>query len=77
MATRTAPNQQATIEEALTVAVQAVDRGDLGKGKAALNWVLQQDPENTTAWLWMACCVTDDDAKQDCYRRVSSIISRG
>ena len=76
MATRTAPHRKSTIEEALDIAVEAVNRGEFGKGKAALNWILEQDPNNTTAWLWMACCVTEDSAKQDCYRKVSTIVSQ-
>lgn len=64
-----------TIEEALQIGVAAVDRGELEKGKAALSWVLKHDPRNTTAWLWMACCLPDDHAKQECYRRVSAISS--
>ena len=76
MATRTAPHRKTTIEEALDIAVEAVNRGELGKGKAALSWILEQDPNNTTAWLWMACCVTDDSVKQDCYQKVSTIVSQ-
>ena len=76
MAIKSAPTGRSTIEEAIDIAVEAVNRGDMGKGKAALNWVLEQDPENTTAWLWLACCMTDDEAKQDCYKHVSLITSR-
>jgi Tfp pilus assembly protein PilF len=73
MATRTFGREKPSVEQALKIGVAAVDQGDLGKGKAALSWVLKQDPNNTTAWLWMACCLPDDSAKQECYRRVSLI----
>jgi len=60
-----------TVDQALDFAVGAIAEGDPGRGRAALTWVLQQEPENTAAWIWMACCVPDEGARQECYRRAS------
>lgn len=61
-----------TVEEALDFAIDAIDRGDLKLGNAALGWVLQREPDNRVAWLWMACTVPDEQAKRGCYSRISS-----
>ena len=61
-----------TVEEALDFAIDAIDRGDMKLGNAALGWVLQREPENRVAWLWMACTVPDEQAKRGCYSRISS-----
>ena len=71
--TATAIAEPGTIKEALNIAIAAVNRGDFLRGREALSWVLQQDPNNAVAWLWMACCSPDDAARQECYRRVTTI----
>lgn len=71
MATSFHPDGFNSVEEALAMAVKAVERGDLRHGEAALNWVLKEDPKNTTAWIWLACCAPDDSSRQICYRRAS------
>lgn len=73
MAIRTKEGEKSPIEEALEFAIEAVNHGELQKAKVALDWIIKQDANNTTAWLWLACCVTDDEAKQNCYKQVSSI----
>jgi len=62
-----------TLQEALDFAIEAVDRGDITNGKAALEWVIKQDPGNVNAWLWLACCMPTDSDRQACYRKVSVI----
>jgi Tfp pilus assembly protein PilF len=62
-----------TISQALQIAIEAVNQGELGRGRKALAWVLKHDPNNAVAWLWMACCSPDDASRQECYRRVTSI----
>ena len=62
-----------SIQDAIESAVEAIQRGDLGHGRATLTWVLREDPANRLAWLWMACCVTEDEARQECYRRASHV----
>jgi len=59
--------------EAVQSAVEAIQRGDLGQGRATLTWVLREDPNNRLAWLWMACCVADEPARDECYRRASTL----
>lgn len=61
-----------TIEEALRVGIDAVDKGNINAGKNALSWVVKQDPHHTLAWIWLACCVVDDEAKAECYRRAAA-----
>jgi Tfp pilus assembly protein PilF len=67
------PNTYPSIQEALDSAIQAVEGGDLQRGEAALSWILQKDPDNAVAWIWLACCAPDDTTRQACYRRVSAI----
>lgn len=62
-----------SLQEALAIAIEAVQRGEIQQGQKALRWILEQDPKNTSAWLWLACCLDDDESKQECYRRVSTI----
>lgn len=69
-------NGSKKVEKVFHAAVEAVNRGDIGKGKAGLAWVLDRDPEYAAAWLWLACCLNDDKAKQDCYKRAAAIASR-
>jgi Tfp pilus assembly protein PilF len=69
----TAIPETGTISQALQLAIEAVNRGELSRGRKALAWVLQHDPNNAVAWLWMACCSPDDAQRQECYRRVTSI----
>jgi len=65
-------NETPNIEDALEFAINAIDRDEMNLGTAALSWVLQREPENQVAWLWMACTVADEDAKRDCYTRIGS-----
>ena len=63
----------ATVEEALDSAVKAIERGDMGEGRTTLKWVLTQDPSNRLAWLWMACCIGNERAREECYVRASAV----
>jgi Tfp pilus assembly protein PilF len=62
-----------SVEEALDTGIQAVEGGNIQQGEAALSWVVQKDPQNVVAWIWLACCAPDDTAREACYRRVSAI----
>jgi Tfp pilus assembly protein PilF len=64
------PLNKMSIDEAVQFAVEAIDQGDLHTGKSTLNHVLKKSPGNPIAWMWMACCVTDEDMKRECYRRI-------
>jgi Tfp pilus assembly protein PilF len=62
-----------TCEQALNYAVGAIKRGDARKGRAALGWVLQREPQNIVAWLWMAECYQEGETRQECLRRVAAL----
>ena len=62
-----------TIEEAISSAVEAIQQGDLGQGRATLSWVVREDPDNRLAWVWLAACVNEEEARDECYRRASRI----
>ena len=60
------------IEEALKFAIDAIDRGDMNLGNAALEWVLEREPCNRIALLWKACTVSDEHAKRHYYSLIQS-----
>jgi len=64
-----------SIKEALDRAAILIKRGNLAEGKAGIEWVLERDPDNVLAWLWMTRCVIGRRAKLECYQRVLSIDS--
>jgi hypothetical protein len=63
----------ASIKEAISSAVEAIHRGDLGQGRTTLSWVVREEPHNRLAWVWLAACVEEDSARDECYRRASEI----
>jgi len=60
------------IEEALEFSIDAIDRDDMRLGNAALEWVLEREPSNRIALLWVACTVSDEGAKRRYYSLISS-----
>jgi len=68
-------NGYKSIQDALDLGVLALEEGDLQSGEKAFSWVLKKDPENTAAWLWLACCAPEERAREECYKRASSINS--
>ena len=62
-----------TINEALEKGVTAIKGGDLETGKANLRWVLEREPNNVLAWLWMSRCAPTNEAKLECFNRVLAI----
>lgn len=65
-------NGHSNVNEAMDLALGALERGEQTKAKQALGWILQKEPDNGLAWIWMAVCVDDESAKQECYRRASA-----
>ena len=65
-------NKTPNTEEALEYAIDAIERGKIKLGNKALGWVLQREPDNRVAWLWMACTLPDENAKQACYSQIGS-----
>jgi len=62
-----------TVTEALDKAANTIKGGDLETGKEILKWVLEREPNNVLAWLWMSRCVKTNEAKLDCFNRVLAI----
>ena len=60
------------IEEALEFAIDAIDGGNMKLGNAALEWVLEREPSNRIALLWMACTVPDEHSKRGYYSLINS-----
>jgi predicted RNA-binding Zn-ribbon protein involved in translation (DUF1610 family) len=57
----------------LKEAIAAVQTGDLEVGRRLLNQVLEEDPQNEQAWLWMSAVVDDVEERKACLRRVLQI----
>jgi hypothetical protein len=57
-------------DDALAYAIEAIEDGKLKYGSEALEWVLQREPDNRVAWLWMACTISDENTKRACYSRI-------
>ena len=64
---------QPTIKQALDKAATVIKAGDLQTGKEILKWVLEREPNNVLAWLWLSRCVKTDEAKLECFNRVLAI----
>ncbi len=62
-----------TVEQAISSAVEAIQRGDIGQGRSTLSWVVREDPDNRLAWVWLAACVNEEEAREECYRRASRV----
>ena len=67
------PEDSPAIKDALDNAANAIKRGDLETGKAGLKWVLNREPNNVLAWLWMSRCAPNNEAKLECFNRVLAI----
>ncbi len=54
-------------------AINLIQVGDLARGKALLAKVLQQDPNNEAAWIWMSGTVEDVDQRRYCLEKALEI----
>lgn len=57
----------------LKEAINAIKAGDKHTGQKLLKELLQENPENETAWLWLAAAVNDPTQKKKCLQRVLKI----
>ena len=57
----------------LDQAVAHIKAGDLENGKQLLIQVLQQNPKDENAWLWMSRCVPTAEQKKECFKRALAI----
>jgi len=56
-------------ESMLQQAMAAVNAGDLVQGRALLESVLEQDPTNDWAWVWLSGCVEDPLQRRICLQQ--------
>lgn len=56
-----------------TQAIDLIRQGNLAEGSRILSQVLNKNPENATAWLWMSACVADNEKKVYCLQKVISL----
>ncbi|WP_198539664.1 zinc ribbon domain-containing protein [Chloracidobacterium thermophilum] len=61
------------MSDTLEQAIAAVKAGDKSMGGQLLNQVLQTDPRNETAWLWMTAVVGSDEERRKILEYVLSI----
>jgi hypothetical protein len=54
-------------------AINAIQAGDLAGGKTLLAKLLQQDPNNEAAWIWMSGTVEDIDQRRYCLEKALAI----
>lgn len=62
-----------TLKQALDLAAVAIKRGDIALGRARLDWILERDPDNPLAWLWLSRCTDARDEQAMCFYRVLSV----
>ena len=54
-------------------AIEYIQAGDKEKGKQLLVQILEENPGDENAWLWLALCLTDIEQERDCYERILKI----
>jgi len=59
------PESEALLEEA----VAYVNAGKFERGRALLERVLEQDPKNDRAWVWLSGCVEDPRQRRICLQQ--------
>ena len=61
------------MSDTLEQAIAAIKAGDKNTGGQLLNQVLQTDPQNETAWLWLTTVVGSDEERRKILEHVLSI----
>ncbi len=57
------------LEALLEQAIAHVNAGELEQGRALLERVLEQDPKNDRAWVWLSGCVEDPRQRRICLQQ--------
>jgi len=57
----------------LNDAIQFINDGNKTKGRAILNKLVQEQPENETVWLWLAAAEDTEEAKRRCLKRALAL----
>lgn len=60
-----APDSEALLKQAMA----AVEAGDLTRGRALLEQILEKDPQNDWAWVWLSGCVEDPLQRRICLQQ--------
>ncbi|MCL4252425.1 MAG: PD40 domain-containing protein [Anaerolineae bacterium] len=61
------------ISQLLEQGIDAAKRGDRATGRRLLTQVLEADPANELAWIWLASCVNTLEDRKECLERVLEI----
>jgi flagellar basal body-associated protein FliL len=61
------------MERTIHEAIQAIEAGDKRRAHSLLLGLIQEQPDNVLAWLWMAEVYSDPKNKKDCYIRALQI----
>lgn len=64
---------QDDISQVLEQGIEAAKRGDRATGRRLLEQVIEKEPANELAWIWLASCVNTLKERQDCLERVLQI----
>lgn len=59
--------------QALQQAREAIQRGDRQAGKDQLVEILERNPDNEVAWLWLSAIMDDPELEKECLERVLEI----
>ncbi len=60
------------MEQLLQRAITHVNAGELDQGRALLEKILEQDPKNDLAWVWLSGCVDDPMQRRICLQQALS-----
>jgi hypothetical protein len=61
------------LEALLEQAIDHVNAGELQEGRALLERVLEQDPRNDRAWVWLSGCVEDPMQRRICLQQALAV----
>jgi hypothetical protein len=61
------------LEALLQQAVEHVNAGNLKEGRVLLERVLEQDPRNDRAWVWLSGCVEDTMQRRICLQQALKV----
>jgi hypothetical protein len=60
------------MEQLLERAITHVNAGELDQGRSMLEKILEQDPKNDRAWVWLSGCVDDPMQRRICLQQALS-----
>jgi hypothetical protein len=60
------------MEQLLERAITHVNAGELDQGRSLLEKILEQDPKNDRAWVWLSGCVDDPMQRRICLQQALS-----